>query len=488
VSDPRLDLGPQLTGSDGARCQDALDSVRPIIRLAPHLPTGPAGAAAALAHLLGRLHPHLVVDGDATLGPNPWGAATVAEAAAGVPTPEATRSAAYDLVMGIGAVSDAKLWVGGDDWTCAVSDAAVDARGAGGLGVHAGAALAAAEVLKRALGPLGLIAASALPSTCWNLLDHRNRPAPDLDTAAGTHVPPVALLGAGSVGSSIAALLGLTGPGGPIIVVDPDIFDPSRNPYRYPASTVQTDGPKAAWAGTTLRSCGWDAEIWEAAVATWCAARSEVRFDGVAISSVDRVDARADVADVLARTTLSLGVSGLAFHVQREHPDDTAACPYCQYLSVGTPMSQLAVYAEQTGIPMDRVAELLAGGRLEQRDVEAAVAAGRIHANRSLEMVGRRFEDLVRRAYAQASVKTVAGDVVSVSAPSVSWLAGTIAAAEVRKLQKRLPLLDRRVDIDLSGVPTGVVRTVPRDRSGRCLCANPFRIRVARRLYRGEGR
>jgi hypothetical protein len=236
--------------------------------------------------------------------------------------------------------------------------------------------------------------------------------------------------------------------------------------------------------GSLLADGGWVASAHDRLVGEWTAGRELPGFDGVAISSVDRVDARADVADLLARTTLSVGVGGLSFHVQREHPVDNAACPYCEYLTVGTPMSQLGAYEQQTGIPMARIAALLAGQRLQPGDVSAAIAAGRIHAGRAEELVGRRFEDLVRRAYAQATVRTVAGEAVAVSAPAVSWLAGAVVAAEVRKLEKLLPALDRRIDVDVSGVPTGMVRTVGRDRSGRCLCANPFRIRAARRLYR----
>jgi hypothetical protein len=483
MTDPRLDLGPALTGADAADCQHALDRVRPVVRIGRGLDPHAAGAAAALVHLLGRLHPHTTVDGDATLDTNPWSATSVLDAAASVPTPQPTCDPDHDFIIGIGAVDHADLFVGGDEWTAIVSSTPVTAicRSAA-FGVHAAAALAAADILKVALAPLGLVHARAVPTTIWNLVDYRLTAAPGVELGA-TGVPPIALLGAGSIGSSTAALLSFGRDAGAADVVDPDSFDPDRNPYRYPAATTATAGSKAAWAARMLGIAGWDTKSHDLTVAEWVQGRRDPGFDGILISSVDRVDARADVADALARTTLSIGVAGLAFHVQREHPADDAACPYCEYLSVGTPMSQLAVYAEQTGIPMPRAAELLAGARLEQCDVDHAVDAGRIRAEGSAAMVGRRFEDLVRRAYAQATITTSAGGIIAVSAPSVSWLAGTIVAAEIRKAEKSLPLLDRRIDIDLSGVPTGVVRRIARNRSGRCLCANPFRVRAARALY-----
>lgn len=481
--DPRLDIGPQLTGAAADACQDALDAVRPIVRVARNIDPRSATGAAALVHLLGRLHPHTTVDGDVALGPNPWAAASIADAAALVPRPPATREPGRDVIIGVGPVSGADFWIGGDDWTAALSSNPVEVVSRQiALGVHAAAALAAAEVLKVALAPFELIHASALPDTRWNLIDYRNTRAPDV-TPGRSAVTDMWLLGSGSVGSSAAALIATGDPAGRVDVIDPDAFDRERNPYRYPAATTATDGAKAAWASAILRSAGWSAEGHEVAVATWVTTRDAAGFDGVAVSSVDRVDARADVADALARSTISIGVGGLAFHVQRERAADEFACPYCQYLPVGAPMSQLAVYEEQTGIPIVRIAELLAGDRLVSADVEQAVAAGRIRQDASAEMIGRRFEDLVRRAYAQATVRTVSGETVAVSAPSVSWLAGAVAAAEIEKIKKGLPLLDRRIDLDVSGVPTGMVRRVARDRSGRCLCANPFRIRAARRLY-----
>lgn len=483
MSDPRLDIGPQLTGAATDACRDALDGVRPIVRVAADLDPRSATAAAALVHLLGRLHPHTTIDGDVVLGLNPWAAASLSEAAGLVPRPTPTSAARRDVVIGIGRVADADLWVGGDDWTAAISATPVDALSRHvAFGVHAAAALAAAEILKLVLAPFEFVHSSALPEMRWNLIDHRNAPAPDITPATTSNVDTW-ILGSGSVGSSVVALMGTGDPAGRVDIVDADGFDPERNPYRYPAATTSTDGPKAAWASRILRAGGWSADGHEVDVATWVTSRSGPGFDGVAVSSVDRVDARADVADALARTTLSVGVGGLAFHAQREQPADPFACPYCQYLTVGTPMSQLGVYEEQTGIPMVRIAQLLGGDRLAAEDVALAVASGRIQAEASEDMIGRRFEDLVRRAYAQATVRTVDGESVTVSAPAVSWLAGTVVAAEIEKMKKGLPLLDRRIDLDMSGVPTGMVRQVARDRSGRCLCANPFRIRSARRLY-----
>lgn len=475
--DPRIQLGPQLTGSAADACREALDEIRPIIRTAPHAHPASARAAAGLAHLLGRLHPHTTVDGDAKLGQNPWQAPTIAAAVEQIPRAEPSCQPKRDVTIAIGDL--AGDWhIGGDDWTMVLSDSATAATPTRtGLGLQVAACFAAAEMLKLALGPHGLICNSALPNLVWNLVDYRLQPAPAHDERWRTP-PPLAIFGAGSVGSSVAAHLVGDIPASEVDIVDGDSFDPRRNPYRYPASTIDTTGPKADWLAGMLHSAGWKADPHADNVASWVTRRDGPAFAGIAISSVDRVDSRADVADALAAMTLSVGVNGLAFHIQRERPADDLACPFCQYLHVGSPLSNVEAIGGQVGLPVARVAVLLAGDRLTSEDVIAAVRAGCIEADSAEALVGRRIEDLIRRAYAEASIQIVPGAAITVSAPAVSWLAGALVAAEVAKLASSLPLLDRRVDLDMSGIPTGATRQLPRDTSGRCLCASPFRRRA----------
>jgi hypothetical protein len=372
--------------------------------------------------------------------------------------------------------------VGGDDWTVRLGrhEQPIGA-GSTGYGIQAAAALAAAEALKVALGPLGFMHRSVGERFVWNLIDHQLQPAP-VAPAVGPP-PPLVLFGAGSVNSSAAAMLAMLPHASVAVVVDSDVFDQRRNPYRYPAALPTTVGGKAAWVAGILRDGGWSVRAYPVEVATWATSQPAPGFAGIALSSVDRVDARADVADVLALTTLSLGVAGLALHVQREHPADDAACPYCQFVAVGHPITQVQQIADLTGLPLGRVAELIDGAPLTGGDVGIAMGAGRISPAAGADLVGRRIDDLVHRAYAEVSVPAAGSEPVLVSAPCVSWMAGVLAASEVAKAAAGLPLVDRRVDLDLSGLPLGAVRRLPRDPSGRCLCASPFRRRAARRLY-----
>jgi hypothetical protein len=281
----------------------------------------------------------------------------------------------------------------------------------------------------------------------------------------------------------------------PVLVtaIDGDDLDPDHNPFRYPALRGGERGNKATWAAGRLREFGITTHAAPHGVAQWAVTRSRPGFDGLLISSVDTVSGRLDVADVLARETLSLGVAGLALHAQRERFADGLRCPFCDYVSADPPATQAQVYAEVTGLPVARILQLLNGdARLNDTDVDLAAAAGRVPVHRRGDLVGYRLADLVREAYAEAPLRPAGSanpvgaamaTAPSPAAPHVSWFAGVLAAVEVLKQLAGLPLLDRRVDVDLGGLPPGVVRRVPADATGRCVCRSAVRRRWTEQLY-----
>lgn len=322
VTDPRLALGPDLLNVAGERVLDALDSVRPVVYLGAALGERAAAAAVTLVGILGRLFPHVAIEGNARLGPNPWGADTVQaahEAMARI-RPAPSRSPGRDVPIGVGAPAHAiGLAMGGDDWTAYLGSGPQPITGEGiGLGLQAAAALLATEVAKQTLSPVGLAHHPLGSDLAWNLLDYRLAPAPVIG-ARPTAPLRLALFEAGSIGSSVAGVLACTPElTGEIDVVDGDTFDPRKNPYRYPSATGAESGAKAAWLRGMLHSGGWEARAFDGSVGEWVTTQATPGFDGVAISSVDGVAGRLQVADALAQTTLSIGVAGLALHLQRE--------------------------------------------------------------------------------------------------------------------------------------------------------------------------
>jgi hypothetical protein len=135
---------------------------------------------------------------------------------------------------------------------------------------------------------------------------------------------------------------------------------------------------------------------------------------------------------------------------------------------------------------VDRVRALVAGAVLSEQDISALERMGRLPEGAPLdELIGGRLQDLARdRLYAQAAVSV--GDVnLAVSAPFVSALAGSVLAAELMKMNSEASphVLERRIDIDMSGYPMGLQSRTQRDKSGRCLCWDPFRIEAYRNQW-----
>jgi len=397
----------------------------------------------------------------------------------------------HDMVIGVGpGAAGACLWIGGDDWSARVARTPQAAVGRSGLGLQAASVFAAAEALKIAIGPQ-MIHVPIEDELVWNLWDHRNQLAPNVGVIGG-QLDHVIFFGSGSVGSSAMGLLAtqenLTGSAS---VVDPDRFDPQRNPYRYPAATGLETGAKAEWTAGLLRTAGWDATGYPTDVAGWVRSQENPGVSGTVVSSVDTVAGRLQVADALAATTLSLGVSGMALHIQREHCFDDWACPYCEFVTAATPLSQAQVHSQMTGLPIERILQLyLRDEILSPEDVERVVGADKLHPERAPELIGRRLDDLIQRVYAQAVVaesgQADPAAVTAVSTPFVSWIGGLLIVAELAKAAMDAPLVDRRVDLELSGLPLGAVSRRNRDRSGQCTCHSPHRRRWATRLYGGD--
>jgi hypothetical protein len=479
LSDPRVSLAAAVPAASAELVLESLDRIRPIVRIGANEPAA-ANAAASLLAMLSRVFAHTTLDGNASLGGNPWAAPTLAhlETALASVRPAPVRAPEVDLVIAIGAGAvGADWWVGGDDWTAAVSRQPVAVRArALSLGLQAAAALAVGEAVKPVLAALGLSTVSTDGELVWNLVNYRCEKATDLISDHPSR-PDVAVLGCGSVGTSFGAVLSFEeSVTGSCVAVDGDSFDPTRNPYRYPALRGSESASKAAWMAALLKAAGWESGSMEMSVGEWVASRDEPGFAGIAVASVDDRSGRMEVTDLLAETTLSVGVGGLALHLEREHLGDGYACPFCEYVSLAPASTQAGVFAAATGLDIARVLQLQEGGALSLQDVATSVASGHLRAEQAESMVGRRLADLVRAGYAEASVAATGG-AIRVAAPQVSWLAGLLPAAEVVKSALGLPLIDRRVDIDLAGLPTGFVRSVPADKSGRCLCASPWRNR-----------
>jgi len=491
-------LGEAHGSTAAVQALSALDQLQIRIAVPEGMPEQVSAAAAGLVALCGRLFAHVQVDGDAYLPLNPWRATRVSEVldVIGWIRPTPARSPTMTVSVGFGPTgSPVDLSCGGGAYTVRLGrspqplDLAEIGRYGHALGVHAATALAASQLVGRALWTVGHPAILVENVLTWNLVDHRLTPAPVGDEVAKTAPARVLLAGTGSVGTSAAAALSMS-PAltGSIVCVDEESFDGSRNGFRYAAIGAEQGGSKADWAAGLLRDAGWNADSFQGSIGDWTIVQDRPGFDGLLVSSVDTFPARFDVTDVLARQVCSIGVAATSLYVQRERLGDQYACSFCEFVSTDPPLTQAHVIAEQIGFVDNSVAEVIAlqqpGAMLTRQHVDQAVRSGRIRPEHADELVGRRLDDLVARSYAEMTFTApVDGSAVAVAAPQVAWLSGILAAAEIAKMVVGLPALDRRLELDLSGLPQGFTTQTQRDASGRCACASAHRIEWMRRLY-----
>lgn len=324
MTDPRLRLLDTVDESAAVELLRALDDVRVVIRAGADVIGGAATALAAFTGMATRLFGDVAFEHPVALVPTWWGARdsdTLLTTLAYV-RPHRARTPQRNLVVTFGMhVEKGDLGVGGDDYTVRLGLTPQPLRAATthALGVQAAACLAVSQLLIRVLGPLGFSGVAVEAPYVTNLIDYGLTAAPEIPV-----LPPVrdrlklAVAGVGSVGTSSLALLAtafapqLTGAASAdafeeITVIDSDIFDRTRNPFRYPALLGTETGPKADYMASKLTKLGLSARPVSKSVADWVVSRENPGFDGLLVSSVDTLTGRLEVTDVLARSTLSLG-------------------------------------------------------------------------------------------------------------------------------------------------------------------------------------
>lgn len=492
--DRRVELSSELLPEHAQAALANLDRTTVVVRSGDSVSA--RLTAAALVALLVRTHARVDVALDVALPTNPWGAKSLTQLLEMLspvrPTPLSDETERW--IVATDAAPDADRYVAPGVWTvavtnepCPVPDESDHIAPFGGM---VGAALVASELFWRALGPLGAPHVAPREAFVWNLINFQLSPAPPDAVAALTERalwPSTLFAGTGSVATSTAAVLAcgdLTGMTG--VAADGDAFDPTKNPFRYPALTGGEVTAKVTWIVNLLASRGATVTPHQGTVASWVVSQAAPGFDGVVVSTVDTVDGRYEVADVLARTTLSGAVDGLLFHVQREHLGDGLQCPFCEYVATTSSLGQAAADSRLTGMPEQRIAQLLfANGLTDESDVAAMVAAGKVMPSTEGEYVGKRIEDLRARLYAQITIPTSddSAPQVKLSAPFVSWMIGALLAAEVGKMALGLPAVDRRIEVDMHGYPGDIVHRYDQDTSGGCACARVARTRAMRRMY-----
>lgn len=477
MADPRAELIQRLgTKSSVHETLRRMDSVE------LHLDVSPQSAALGLstANLCARLFPNVSIRADFKVDVPLFGAGTIntlADQLVKAVRFTEPRKPERVVTIGIGATTpDLDLYCSAGIWNVRLSRDPHDVLAGIGPAVAAASAITAAQISRDVLPEIGGIQLEG--SWEWNLLTYTLGCLED-----GPEASPVdfTLFGAGSVGSSLIYSLLLSEASGHVVAVDSDklIY---RNRLRYPLWVRAEGGRKVDWLHDMTQGSPLAITPAFGAVASYVSTMTDPLV--LAVSALDNVTARRDVVDALAETTLDSGVDGLQFHISRHLFGDGLACAYCDYVDAGELMDQASVYSSMSGLSEERVRALLAGELLSAEDLKI------VHKQAGItdlldEYEGARLHDLVRaRLYAQAPA-LIGDTALAISAPYVSALAGALLASEVQKSSQQLLRyqLDRRIDVDCSGYPTGFVTRPVQDTSARCLCASEFRLKDYRRTW-----
>lgn len=497
--DPRLelaDLGNAQVSGDAVL--ERLDGVRVIIEAPTSRCVGRADQVAlfTLVNLAARLFPHLELrlgtEAPSVLAPLLYG-----ELGAGLIilarelAPTSSREPDEDFHLSYGTAPTGPGLAGdGSGWSYSVGADLIPLEPVSGpaFGAVACATFMVAQLFAARMAPLGLPVVLSEGFTA-NLLDFQNGPAPTVPDSAPARVGPILAAGCGSVGSSLVLSLLLTGTGGgPLDLIDPDGFS-ARNVLRYPILQEQVKAKKVEWLAELARAGSLEAHPHVGDIQAFLARYPEPPAIDLAAVSVDTLEGRRDATDLLARRTLNVGVSGLSLHLSSHGFADGSPCAYCQYVNLAPTLSGSARLAEMVGLRVERVIEInLGDGRISAEDATEIAASGKFGDRPP--GAGERLADLQRRIYAQAAVPAGERDEqVLVSAPFVSQLGGLLLAAEAIKASTPGLAEHRligRYDVDLSGPPSGFVRMMEHDQSGRCLCHSAFRRRAWAELH-GDG-
>jgi len=482
MDDPRVELSTLTGGGDPTPILNALDSVELVVEAPPER-TRTRENQVALYNLVSsaaRLFPHLSLELGEQIAELERLRGDLAPSATTEPT-QRFHLAWGMAPSGTGLAGDASGWsysVGSDHRPLA-------RRGGPALGAIAASSFLVAQAFGRVLVQ-GCVNLAFHPTSGFtaNLLDYRLAEAPALAADCGMRLGPLALLGAGSVGSSAvyaALLLGIAG--GPVDLVDPDGFR-ERNTLRYPILRAVSTDPKVTWLAELAHASALDLVPHEKDVQGFLEQFAEPPVVALTLVSVDTPEGRRDATDVLARTTLNAGVGGMQLHVAR-HGFVDGACAYCQYVDEKPSLSGSQVLANMIDLSVERVIAIqqLEGGVVSDADAAQMAASGLFQGQPP--RAGERLADLQRRIYAQAAVATEGGPVL-ISTPFVSAMAGLLLLAEaLKESDERLHpyRLAGRYDLDMSGEPPPFTQATVRDPSGRCLCHSPFRRRAYRRLH-----
>ena len=411
-------------------------------------------------------------------------------------TPAPVSIKSITVVVGRGSDTTGDIFVGATAWGVRLSktgpQSVADTKNP--IGALAAGTLGASEIFK-VVFQNQLPGAVTAPGYTLSLVDYQE--AVDQEPTFPDHITIDAnLFGCGSIGCAFLQAVLLTPQlQGKLVVVDNGRFD-TKNPYKYPLldwEAAQQEGYKAVWAQQQLQSHArgrLEAYAFVGTADTYVASLPHDYALPLAISAVDTSEARFQIQDTLPRFTLNAGIDGTLAEVS-VHGFGNGPCLACLQMLTELESWNAKPIAEQTGLPPQRVHQLIQGNEAMTAEDLAQIRASKKISAEFLgvldSFLGQPLLSFWNRvAYSEATVLSPGAKPIRVTTAFVSAFAGILLLAELVK--KSVPDLQRYLvnnsyQQQLLGIPAGGVFRHERDPHHWCLCHSTYRLAIYREKY-----
>lgn len=402
------------------------------------------------------------------------------------------------IVVGSATIDEPAIYIDADGWVSYVGtmpSGLKERSSSVPIGSIVSACIGVAEVFKKLFGPYINSRVIPIEGQFWlNTLTYRddktNIAVPLLDLDA------VTLFGCGSVGSSLLYTLGFMPKViGNLHLVDRDVKVDFKNLQRYSLLTVSdvmefSGVSKTRWAEAKIKQkhpnlnvIAFDGE--KGTVNGYLNSKSSKTGIRLAISAVDNIEARIDIADCLALRSINAGTGDTTLTITRHGFVDGHACLACSFVGQAPDISWFQQIEQRTGITIDRVAFLMQGkAMLEMSDLHTMQNNGFINDGQFTELLGTDLASLVNRnLYSAVSIQHQ-GKESPVTAPFISLMAGALLAGEMIKETIELQNCweKNKYRTDMMSLPELYTNSVAKAGT-TCLCANGFRRGKYRMLW-----
>ena len=393
-----------------------------------------------------------------------------------------------DIVFSIGCPTSLKArrttFTSGSQW-CAALDHPFESENSGPLGSLYAATMGSAQVLLHALDLIGA-EYKPMPPFLFNLLDYsldnQNEPTMQSITIPETH-----LVGIGAVGSSCLYALGhLSNISGRIHLIDNEEVD-EGNLNRYILMRQSDVGrPKVEIGADAFYAKGLDIVSHNMTYGQYVK-----KYGGevnLLLTPVDSEETRCAITKELPRHIINVATGGTTVTLSTHGFADGKACMHCLYMPKTAAKSRPEIIAEDTGLLVKQVEDLITSNiPLDAQTVATIASHRKVPTDTWKEHIGKTILSFYEIAVCGDAGLRLPTDNITAPLAFISCAGGILLAAELVKLgdtELRRYALDNYLRIDTIHKPNLAFKhTKYQDRSGLCICHDLDYVSVYRSKY-----